>query len=673
MLEQREFTEKAVNTIRFLSADGVQKANSGHPGLPMGAAAMAYALWTRHLRFNPENPKWPDRDRFVLSGGHGSMLLYSLLYLSGYDLSLEELKNFRQWGSRTPGHPEYGLTPGVEVTTGPLGQGFANGIGMAIAGTHLAAVYNSKDYPLFDYFVYGIVTDGDLMEGIASEAASLAGHLGLGRLIYLYDDNHISIDGSTSIAFTEDRLARFAAYNWHVQSVSNGNDVDAIDLAIQAAKKDPRPSIIAVKTVIGYGLPTRAGTELAHGEPPGDEELDGAKRNLGWPVEPRFLVPEDVLEYFRLAVPRGMKLEEQWNELFSSYKTHFPLKGKELERRLKGQLPEKWDADLPVFAADTKGMATRAASGKVLNVLARNLPELLGGSADLTPSNKTWLDDHPAFERDCPQGRNFHFGVREHGMGGIINGMAVNGGLIPYGGTFLIFSDYMRGALRLSALSEYPSIWVFTHDSIGLGEDGPTHQPIEHLASLRAMPNMVLIRPADANETRVAWKAAITRRHGPTALALTRQAVPTLDRNLFGPEEGLLKGAYVLADLGQDTPQIMLMASGSEVSLIVEAGKRLASEGVAVRLISFPCWEFFKAQSQDYRDDVLLPTVSLRLAVEAGVGQGWEKWVGDRGAILSVEKFGSSAPYKTIFEHYGLTVDSVYAAARSLVDGSYTI
>lgn len=661
------FTNKAINTIRFLSADAVQKANSGHPGLPMGTAAIAFTIWTRHLRHNPVHPKWANRDRFVLSGGHGSMLLYSLLYLTGYGLEMDELKQFRQWGSRTPGHPEYGLTPGVEVTTGPLGQGFGNGVGLAIAGKHLAAEFNKPGFPIFDHFIYGIVTDGDLMEGVASEAASLAGHLELGNLIYLYDNNHITIDGGTDLAFTEDRMARFEAYQWHVQEVEDGNDVEAIDRAIQLAKEDPRPSIISVRTVIGYGLPHKAGTESAHGEPPGDEELDGAKRALGWPVEPRFLVPEDVLEFFRQAVAEGDKEEKDWNELVDRYCREFGEAGDELKRRLENRLPSDWAQDLPEFAPDPKGMATRVSSGKTLNALALKLPELMGGSADLAPSNKTWIDHQPSFQGDCPEGRNFHFGVREHAMGAIVNGMAVNGMIIPYGGTFLVFSDYMRGALRLSALSHYPSIWVFTHDSIGLGEDGPTHQPVEHLAALRAMPNMLVIRPGDANEVREAWKIAIQRRDGPTALVLTRQNVPTLDRSIYSEAQNLKHGAYVLADLGGAQPQVLLMATGSELSLIVEAGAQLSKEGVPVRLVSFPSWELFKQQPPEYQEAVLPKWLKKRVSVEAGVAQGWERWIGDEGIAISIEKFGSSAPYKKLYEEYGLTVEKIVEAARSLL------
>ncbi len=664
---QIDLQTRSLNTIRFLSADAVQKANSGHPGLPMGAAAEAYALWTRHLRFNPKNPKWPNRDRFVLSGGHGSMLLYSLLYLTGYDLSMDEIKNFRQWGSKTPGHPESRLTPGVEVTTGPLGQGFGNGVGMAMAERHLAAEYNRPGYDIVDHFTYAIVTDGDLMEGVSSEAASLAGHLRLGKLIYLYDDNHISIDGGTGLAFTEDREARFRAYDWHVQHVEDGNDVEAIDKAIQAAKQDPRPSLIACHTHIGFGLPHKQDTADAHGEPPGDKELDEAKLNLGWPVEPRFLVPEDVLAYFRQYVEKGQELEKDWEEKLEAYRKDYPDLAREFERRTAAHLAKDWDKNLASVPADPKGMATRASSGKVLNELAKRLPELFGGSGDLTPSTKTTIEGSPNFEPDTPEGRNIHFGVREHGMGAAVNGMALHGGLIPFGATFLIFSDYMRPSVRLSALSGAPSIWVYTHDSVGLGEDGPTHQPVEHYAALRAIPELNVIRPGDANEVVEAWKAAIARRNGPTALLFTRQNVPTIDRTVYAPAEGLHKGAYVLADIGDHDPELILMASGSEVSLIVGAGESLAAEGVNVRLVSFPCWEFFEQQDKAYQDSVLLPNVTARLAVEAGVSLGWERWVGDAGKVLSLEHFGASAPAKVIFEKIGFTVGNVIEQARELL------
>ncbi|MBU4225435.1 MAG: transketolase, partial [Chloroflexi bacterium] len=519
-------------------------------------------------------------------------------------------------------------------------------------------------------YVYAIVTDGDLMEGVASEAASLAGHLSLGKLIYLYDDNHISIDGSTDLAFIEDRAARFAAYGWHTQLVPDGNDVEAIDAAIRAAKQDARPSLILCRTHIGYGLPTRQDTAKAHGEPPGDEELNGAKKKLGWPLEPRFYIPEDVLAHFREAVERGARSEAEWNERFAAYRTAHPDKADEFERRFRGELPAGWEENLPVFSTDAKGMATRAASGKTLNALAAKIHELIGGSADLAPSNNTWLEGYPDFQSTTPQGRNFHFGVREHGMGAIVNGMALHGGVIPYGATFLVFSDYMRGAIRLSALSHIPSIWVFTHDSIGVGEDGPTHQPVEHLAGLRAIPNLVVIRPCDANETVEAWKWAVSHRSGPTALILTRQAVPTLDRSLYTPASELARGAYVLADIGDIEPELILLASGSEVSLIVEAGLRLAAEGVNVRLVSFPSWELFSAQPQEYRDAVLPPRVTARLAVEAGIAQGWERWVGSHGAIISIEHFGVSAPYKVIFEQLGFTVENVIARCHAIINTS---
>lgn len=648
----------------------IQQANSGHPGLPMGCAAIGYTVWTRHLRHNPRNPSWANRDRFILSGGHGCALLYSLLHLTGYDLPLDELKRFRQWESLTPGHPEYGLTPGVEVTTGPLGQGFVNGVGMAIAEAHLAAEFNAPGHAIVDHFVYAIVTDGDLMEGITAEAASLAGHLKLGKLIYLYDDNRISIDGSTDVAFTEDRGMRFEAYGWQVLHVADGNDVEAIDAAIKFAKKDPRPSLIICRTHIGYGLPTRQDTSKAHGEPPGDVELNGAKDKLGWPKEPRFFIPEDVLAFYRKAVDRGRELQDEWQSRLAAYKSFFPEKHAELVRRLSGELPAGWEAALPVFPADAKGMATRVASGKVINALAPRLPEFLGGSADLAPSTKTWLDGFPAFEADSYAGRNFHFGVREHAMGAVVNGMAVHGGLIPYGATFLTFADYMREPIRLSALSSYPSVWVFTHDSIGLGEDGPTHQPVEQLTSLRIIPHLVVIRPADANETAVAWKIAIQRRDGPTLLALTRQNVPTLDRKQFAPAKGLERGAYVLADWGEDRegdPDLILMASGSEVSLIVEAGRKLAAKSVKVRLVSFPSWELFAAQTKGYRERVLPSAVKARIAVEAGVSMGWERWVGEAGEVVAVDRFGASAPYEKVYQEFGLTPENIVKRALRLL------
>jgi transketolase len=666
MHNQDELQVQAINAIRFLSADGVQRAKSGHPGLPMGAAAMAYALWTRHLRFNPRNPKWPDRDRFLLSGGHGSMLLYSLLHLTGYDLPLEELKNFRQLGSRTPGHPESFMTPGVEVTTGPLGQGFANGVGFAIAEAHLAAVFNRPGHEVVNHYTYAIVTDGDLMEGVTAEAASLAGHLQLGKLIYLYDDNRITIDGSTDLAFTEDVAARFRSYNWHVQMVEDGNDVDAVDGAIRQAKEDPRPSLILCRTIIGYGLPNKENSAEAHGEPPGLEELQAAKRRLGWPLEPDFYVPDAVQAHFRESVDRGADLEQRWRDTLDAYRLAEPDLAADFERRMAFELPQGWEDALPVFPADDKGMATRVSSGKVINALAARLPELIGGSADLTPSTKTFINGSPDFQADSYTGRNFHFGVREHAMGSAVNGMSMHGGVIPFGATFLVFSDYMRPAIRLSALSHTPSIWVFTHDSVGLGEDGPTHQPVEHYAALRSIPNLIVLRPADANEVSQAWRVAVTQKGGPTALLLTRQNLPTLDREVYAPADGLLKGAYVLADLGDGDPELILMASGSEVSLIVRAGERLAAEGMNLRLVSFPSWELFARQEDPYRESVLPASIRSRLAVEAGVSLGWERWVGDEGDILSLDHFGVSAPGQVAMETLGFRVDNVIERVRHL-------
>ena len=657
---------KAINAIKFLAVDGVQTANSGHPGLPMGNASVAYTLWMKLLKFNPKNPGWFNRDRFILSGGHGSMLLYTMLHLTGYDLSLEDLKSFRQWGSNTPGHPEYGLTPGVEVTTGPLGQGFANGVGMAIAEAHLAAEFNRPGHTLVDHYTFAIVTDGDLMEGIASEAASLAGHLQLGKLIYFYDDNKISIDGSTDLAFTEDRQKRFEAYGWHVIRVDDPYDVAGLVAATEAAKADARPSLIMVKTTIGDGLPTVAGTEGAHGSPPGWEEIEQAKKNAGWPADKKFFVPDEVREHFLAKVEEGRVLEEDWENQWRAYRTAFPDQAAEFERRIQGELPEGWEDSLPQYSADDKGMATRAASGKVLNALAERLPELMGGSADLAPSNKTWINNESAFQPGSPQGRNMHFGVREHAMGAIVNGMAVHGGVRPYGGTFLVFLDYMRGAVRLSALSEYPSIWVFTHDSIGVGEDGPTHQPVEHLASLRVIPDLITIRPSDANETAQAWRVAIQERR-PVALALTRQKTAIINREIYADASELDRGAYVLADMGDGEPDLILMASGSEVDLILRAAANMAAEGINLRVVSFPSWELFERQDEAYRDQVLPPGIKKRLAVEAGVTQGWERWVGDSGRVIGIDHFGASAPGSTLMQEFGFSTGHVIEEALSLM------
>jgi len=664
-MEFDSLQSKAINTIKFLSVDGVQTANSGHPGLPMGDSGIAYALWMNLMRYNPRNPSWFNRDRFILSGGHGSMLLYTMLHLTGYDVTREDLANFRQWKSITPGHPEYGHTPGVEVTTGPLGQGFANGIGMAIAEAHLAAEFNRPGHEIIDHYTYAIVSDGDLMEGVASEAASLAGHLKLNKLVYFYDDNQISIDGSTDLAFTEDRAARFQAYGWHVLHVTDPFNIDEMVKAVEEAKADPRPSIIAVKTTIGHGLPTFAGTAKAHGSPPGWDEIEQAKTEVGWPFEEKFYVPEDVRSHFLTKVEKGRKIEADWQDQLSAYRKAYPELAAELERRMKGELPEGWKNSLPSFPADEKGIASRAASGKVLNALAGSLPELMGGSADLAPSNKTWIQDEPAFQSGLEEGRNMHFGVREHAMGAIVNGMAVHGGLIPYGGTFLVFSDYMRGAVRVSALSKYPVIWIYTHDSIGVGEDGPTHQPVEHLGSLRIIPDLVTIRPADANETAQAWRFAIEYRK-PVAIILSRQKLPTVDREDFAEAEALAKGAYVLKDFGPDAPEMILMASGSEVSLILSAATKLAEDGVSVRVVSFPSWELFKQQDPDYQESVLPADVKKRLAVEAGSSMGWDRWVGDQGKVIAIDRFGTSAPGDRVMEAYGFSVVNVVEKALSL-------
>ena len=658
--------EKALNTIRFLSADGVQKANSGHTGLPMGTAALAYTLFMRHMNNNPADPAWSNRDRFVLSGGHGSMLIYSMLYLTGYDVSMEDLKQFRQWGSITPGHPEWGHTPGVETTTGPLGQGFATGVGMAIAEQHLAAIFNRPGNEIVDHYTYGIVTDGDLMEGISSEAASLAGHLKLGKLIYLYDDNRITIEGSTKLTFTEDVAKRFEAYGWHVQRVSDGNDVEAIDAAVEAAKKDPRPSIILCRTTIGYGLPTKANTSGIHGSPAGKEELAKAKENVGWPVEPMFYVPEEILEHFRSRRETGKKAQEKWAHAYEGYKAAYPELAAEFERRLAGILPKGWDKALPVFPASEKGLASREASGKVINAICAVLPELFGGSADLASSVKTWMDKVPAFSPETPEGRNMHFGVREISMGAIGNGLLVHGGFIPYVATFLVFSDYARGSLRVAALSKMGVVWVLTHDSIAVGEDGPTHQPIEHIMSLRLIPDLIVLRPGDSNEVSEAWKYAVEHRNAPVALILSRQNLPTFDRKICHPAKGVAKGGYILYETQTDTPDIILMATGSELSLAYEAGKKLEKQGRKVRVVSFPSWELFEKQSRKYQQSVLPAEVKRRISVEAGVTTGWQKYVGDEGISIGIDQFGKCGPGEIVLEKFGFTVDNVVKMARKL-------
>lgn len=662
--------ELCVNTIRTLSIDGVQKANSGHPGMPMGMADAAYVLWTQFLRHNPGNPDWADRDRFVLSAGHGSMLLYSLLHLTGYDLPLEQLKLFRQWGSLTPGHPEYGLTPGVETTTGPLGQGFANGVGMAIAEAFLAATFNRPGHEIVNHYIYAICSDGDLMEGISHEAASLAGHMKLGKLIYLYDDNHISIDGSTDLAYTEDRMKRFDAYGWHTQQI-DGHNREAVAAAIKAAQAvTDKPSIIACRTTIGFGSPNKANTAKVHGEALGPDEVKLTKQAYGWDPDKEFYIPDEALAHFRQALDRGARWEAEWKERLEAYAQAYPQEAEQFRRALSGELPEGWEEALPVFPADAKGMATRAASGQVLNTLAPVIPTLIGGSADLAPSNNTFLKGYPVFANQSYAGRNFHFGVREHGMAAALNGMAVHGGVLPYGATFLVFSDYCRPAIRLAALSHFPTIFVFTHDSVGLGEDGPTHQPVEHLAVLRAIPNLIVIRPADANETAQAWKVALEKRDGPVLLALTRQTLPVYDRSKMGDAAGVLKGAYVLLDAGRVYPDVILIATGSEVQLAVEAHAKLAEQGIAARVVSMPSWELFQQQSEEYRDTVLPPTVKARVAIEAAVPMGWERWVGAQGVVIGLDHFGASSPYKTIFQHFGFTTDNVVLRALETIDKS---
>ena len=674
-----------VNTIRFLSVDAVQKANSGHPGMPMGAAAMAYVLWTRFLKHSPANPAWPDRDRFVLSAGHGSALLYSLLHLTGYDLPIEQILKFRQWGSQTPGHPESHLTKGVETTTGPLGQGISNAVGMAIAEAHLAARYGRPGHAIVDHATWVIAGDGDLMEGVAAEACSLAGHLRLGKLNVLYDANRICLAASTNVSFTEDVGARFAAYGWHVQEVADGNDVAALDRAMAAARRTAdKPSLVIVRTVIGYGSPKKAGSYHAHGSPLGPDEVKAAKEKLSWPVEPHFHVPDAARSLFVEVKERGKKAEADWDRRMEAYSKEHPALAAELRRRLAGELPQDFDALVAEFPADKKGLATRKASETVMQALAAKVPELMGGSADLNPSTFTWLKNAGDFEpASMPkenvqgdvggpwgyEGRNVHFGVREHGMGAIVNGMAYHGGFVPYGSTFFVFSDYMRPAVRLSALARLGSVWVFTHDSIGVGEDGPTHEPVEHLAALRAIPDLVVIRPADANETAHAWRLAMKSRHRPTALVLSRQDLPTLDRKEFAGADGLARGAYVLNE-GTDaarTPDVILVASGSEVALVVAAEPLLAAHGVKARLVSMPSFELFEAETPEYRERVLPSTVPHRLAVEAGVSLGWDKWVGPAGATLTMDRYGASAPGGILMKEFGFTPENVAARALALV------
>ena len=660
-----EIVNQAINTIRILSAETVQKAKSGHPGLPMGAAAMAYAVWMRHMRYNPANPDWPNRDRFILSAGHGSALLYTLLHLTGYDLSLDDLKQFRQWGSRTPGHPESGVTPGVEVTTGPLGQGLANGVGFAVAERYLADQFNTGDHAIIDHHTYAIVSDGDLQEGVASEAASYAGTQKLSKLIYLYDSNSISIEGNTKVTFGEDVAGRFKAYGWQVIGPVNGLDVDAVDEAIKQAKANTeQPSLIICKTIIGYGSPNKANTGGVHGSPLGDEELAATKKNLGWPQDqPAFYIPEDVSSHFRSALDRGKTLEAEWLKAKAAYEQGVGAdKAREFNRVLANELPAGWEKGFPRYEADPKGMATRVASGKVLNSLFKTLPDLLGGSADLAPSNNTWLDDSGRFGWDAG-GHNLQFGIREHAMGSIALGIAHHGGAVPYTATFLTFSDYMRPPIRLAALSKQRVVFVFTHDSIGLGEDGPTHQPVEQIAALRAIPGLWVFRPADANETAIAWRLAIARKDGPSTMALSRQNLPTLDPKLA---EGTTKGAYVVSDAKGGKVDVVLLATGSEVSLAVKAAQALAEKGVQARVVSMPCWELFDDQSQDYRDSVLLPGVP-KVAIEAACSMGWQRYVGETGGLVTLDRFGESAPGDVAMEKLGFNVDNVVATAQRVI------
>ncbi len=660
--------ELCVDTIRTLAIDAVQKANSGHPGLPLGAAPMAYVLWQRHLKHNPRDPLWPDRDRFVLSAGHGCMLWYCLLHLTGYDLGMDDLKAFRQWGSRTPGHPEYRVTPGIEATTGPLGQGTANAVGMAIAERYLARRFNRPGSEIVGHRTFALVSDGDLMEGISGEAASLAGHLGLGKLTYLYDSNHVTLDGPTSMAFTEDVGKRYEAYNWQVLRVDDGNtDLDAIDQALREAEGETaRPTLIIVRTTIGYGSPHKAGTSEAHGSPLGEEEVAATKKALGWEHEESFFVPADALEHFRTAVVRGGEAQSEWQSRFDSWARANPDLAQEWKGSKAGDLPAGWDDDLPRWKPGEKE-ATRAAAGKALNAIAKRVPWILGGDADLSVSTSTKLKDEADFDGHTGEGRNIHFGVREHAMAGIANGMAYHGGVRPFVATFFCFSDYMRPSVRLSAVSELPVIFVWTHDSIGLGEDGPTHQPVEHLASLRAMPGFTVIRPGDPNEASEAWRVAMEHREGPVGLVLSRQKLPVFDPAKLAGPAGLAKGAYVLAEASGGQPRLILIATGSEVSLAIEAREKLEADAIPTRVVSMPSWELFEKQDASYRDQVLPPSVGARLSIEAGSVLGWSRWVGDHGASVGLQRFGASAPGEIVLRELGFSVENVVAKAKALL------
>jgi transketolase len=663
---ERGVAELCINTIRMLSIDAVEKAKSGHPGLPMGDSALAYILWTRVLRHNPKNPRWPNRDRFVLSAGHGSILLYSLLYLTGYDLSLDEIKQFRQWGSKTPGHPEYAPDIGIETTTGPLGQGFANGVGMAMAESYLAQIFNKPGFPIIDYNIYAMVSDGDLMEGISSEAGSIAGHLGLGKLVYIYLDNHITIDGPTEIAFTEDIAKRFGSYKWHVQRV-DGYDLAEIERSINKAREEKeRPSLIIARTHIGYGSPNKQDTSGIHGAPLGEEEVRLTKERLGWPIESKFHLPDEALMIFRKAIDRGRELEEEWQRMFDVYIERYPELAAKWKLTHEKKWPEGWKDSLPVFKDLKTSLATRVASSKVLNAIVPKLDMLLGGSADLSQSTGTLLEELGNFQvKDC--GRNIHFGVREHAMGGIMNGMALSGAIVPYGSTFLIFSDYMKPSIRLAAMMKQHVIYIFTHDSIGMGEDGPTHQPIEQLAGLRAIPGLTVIRPADAAETVVAWEVALDHREGPVSLILGRQGLPVIDRSRFSSAKDLARGGYVLAESQTGKLDLILLATGAEVHLVLGAHEELSGEGIGVRVVNMPSWDLFERQSARYKDDVLPPSVEARLSVEAASPIGWHRYIGMKGDTICMRKFGASAPYKILFERFGFTVDEVVKRAKALL------
>ena len=666
-MPEKDIHQLSINTIRCLAMDAVQKANSGHPGMPMGCAPIAYRLYTKYLIHNPANPKWLNRDRFVLSAGHGSLLLYSILHLCGYKISMDDLKNFRQWKSITPGHPEFELAPGIETTTGPLGQGFANAVGMAIAQEYLGSLFNKPDFKILDHFIYGICSDGDLMEGISHETASIAGHLKLGKLIFFYDDNGITIDGKTSLAFSEDIKKRFEAYNWQVLNIDDVNDLMQIDKAVVSAQKGKgKPSLIITKTHIGFGSPNMQDTSSAHGSPLGEEEVKLTKKNLGWDENKYFYIPQEVADHFNKMKSSFSNFENEWNKLLESYKKKYSVDAEKFLKVFNNDFGDDWKKALPSFTNYSEKIPTRNASGSVINAIAKHLPTLIGGSADLESSNNTLMKDYPKFSADNRNGRNFHFGIREHGMGGILNGMALYGSIIPYGGTFLVFSDYMRPSIRLASLSGIRPIYIFTHDSIGLGEDGPTHQPIEHLAALRAIPGVVLIRPADANETVEAWKVAITHKGSPVALALTRQKVPVLDRTKFASAENLAKGAYILVQ-SENEPVVILMASGSEVSLAVDAFYSLQSEGINARVVSFPSWELFDAQPDEYKESVLPKSVKVRISIEAGVKQGWEKYFGEYGEAISIEKFGASAPYEILFKEYGFTKEAVVQKVKDIL------